>query len=140
MALVRARLPVAADTLRGGLLNGLREAALITSRVQPKYDEFIQLEHPSAVTKRVDVVIPDSLAGRVKPIVVHPIVLFDTRGRAVYHEDPWAASTSAPDALVGLISAAVKGWEVTPGVRQGRPQALWLELDLSVSSSQAQGE
>jgi hypothetical protein len=67
------------------------------------------------------------------------MALFDTRGRAVFHEDPWAASTSAPDALVGLISSAVRQWEVTPGVRFGRPQAVWMELDVNVVAGGPKG-
>lgn len=139
IAMVRARLPVPPDTLPGRLLNGLRGSALVTSPVQPKYDEFLQLDQPAVVTNRADVVIPDSLADRVKPIVVHVLTLFDAHGRAVFHEDPWAASTSAPDALVGLISSAVQKWAVSPGIRFGRPQAVWMELDVNVVSAAPKG-
>ena len=132
VALVRSRLPVQPDPTPIRLLNGLREAELVTSRVQPKYDEFLEIETAATVTQRADVLIPDSLSSRVKPIVVRPIVLFDEHGDVAIHEDPWAAATSAPDALVGLISSTLRKWKVTPARRLGHPQALWLELDVNV--------
>ena len=134
VALARVRLPVPADSLPSRLLGGLRQAELLTSSVQPKYDEFIELSRQAVVTRRVDVTIPDSLAGRFKPVVVTPLVLFDAHGQPVIHEDRWADSTSAPEAIVGLVSAAVHGWEVQPALKFGNPQPLWLELDVNVNA------
>ena len=132
MARVRSRLPVAPDSLPGRLLTGIRAAELVTSAERPKYDEFIQMEQPAVVTERSDATIPDSLAGRVRPLTYHPIVLFDEHGRPVYHEDPWAAATSAPEAMLGLIAQTISTWRVSPAIRLGHPQALWMQLDLKL--------
>jgi tetratricopeptide (TPR) repeat protein len=140
VALVRARLPVLPDTLPSRLLTGLRQAELVTSAVRPKYDEFIQMDRQAVVIRRTDITIPDSLAGRIKPVTVHPLVLFDERGHAVIHEDRWAASTSAPETIVGLVSAAVRGWDVSPAIRLGHPQGLWLELDINLVARKSQGD
>jgi hypothetical protein len=80
-------------------------------------------------------VIPDSLADRVHPLTVHVMALFDARGRPVYHEDPWAAATSAPEALVGLLSTAIGAWRVVPAVRLGETVPLWIELDVDLVSA-----
>ena len=140
VALSRARLPVLPDSLPSRLLAGLRQAELVTSPVRPKYDEFIQMDRPAVVTKRVDITIPDSLAGRVEPGTVHPLVLFDERGHAVIHEDRWASAKSAPESLVGLVSTAACGWEVSPAIRLGHRQALWLELDINLTAPKKKGD
>lgn len=140
VALSRVRLPVPPDSLPVRLMIGPRQAELVTSPVRPKYDEFIQLDRQGVILKRVAVTIPDSLVTRFKPTTVRPLVLFDERGHAVIHEDGWAESTSAPETIVGLVSAAVRGWEMSPAIRLGSPQALWLELDVDIDAPQPRGD
>ena len=135
VALTRSRLPMPPDSLPARLLTRVRDAALLTSPGRPKFDEFIQLSKPAHVTKRVDIVIPDSLSDRVKPITVAPLVLFNEQGHAVFHQDPWASATSAPEAFVGMISNAIRGWEIEPAVAGGHPQAIWMELDLHAGAA-----
>ena len=140
VALARALLPVPPDSLPTRLLARTREPALLTSPARPKFDEFIQLDEVARVRRRVDITIPDSLSDRVKPIIVNPLVLFNERGHAVFQQDPWAASTSAPEAFVGLISQTIRTWEIEPALKGGRPQAIWMELDIHVSNPPPPGE
>ena len=135
VTLTRSRLPVAPDSLPARLLTRAREPALLTSPARPKFDEFIQLSKPARVTKRVDIVIPDSLNDRVKPITLAPLVLFNEQGHAVFHQEPWASATSAPAAFVGLVSAAIRGWEIEPAVANNHPQAIWMELDVHAGTA-----
>ena len=56
------------------------------------------------------------------------------------HEDAWAPAESAPEAIVGLVSMAARGWEVSPAIMLGRPHSLWLELDINLTTTKHQGE
>jgi len=132
LALVRARLPVAADTLPAQLLNGLREAELLTSGVQPKFDEFGQMDTPASIAHQDSVVIPDSLADRVRPFTVHPIALVDANGRVAMHEDPWTRAGSTPDEVVGMVSETLRRWRFNPAMHLGRFEPLWLDIEVPV--------
>ena len=140
VALTRSRLPVPPDSLPTKLLTRAREAALLTSPARPKFDEFIQLEKPARVTRRVDVTIPDSLSDRVKPMMLKPLVLFDAQGHAVFHQDAWAPPASLPEAFVGLVSNAIRGWEIERARASGHAQAIWMEFDLHANNPAPKGE
>ncbi len=132
LALVRTRLPVAPDSLPDRLLHGIRACALLTTGLQPKFDDYLQLDGPVTIVQSDSVALPDSLAGRVKPFTVHESALIDTTGTVAYYEEPWTGAGTLPDDVVALISESMRGWRVTPGRRNGRPQPLWLELDVDV--------
>ncbi len=132
LALVRSRLPVAPDTLPSRLLNGLREAALLTSHVRPKYDEFKQIDGPATITVRDSVTIPDSLASRIGPFTARPVVLVDERGRIVFNDDAWARAGGVPEDLVGLVATHLLRWRFQPSTRLGHPTPIWAELEVRV--------
>jgi len=135
LGLVRARLPVPADSLPAQLLVGLRAAELLTTSTQPKFDEFGQMDTPASIAFQDSVVLPDSLANRMRPFTAHPIVLVDANGRVAMHEDSWTKAGSMPEDLVGMVSETLLHWRFKPAVHLGRPSPLWLDIEVPVVRS-----
>jgi tetratricopeptide (TPR) repeat protein len=131
IALMRSRLPVPPDTLPAAFLTGVREIALLCSNARPKHEEFVQMDVPALLERRLDVPIADSLKTGWKQFGAEPSVLIDERGRIVLNEFPWAPPNDVvPDGVIGTEVGTLPHWHFTPATRNGTPSRVWASVQL----------
>ena len=126
LALVRLRLPAAPpDSLPVDLLTRLRGTGLLTSRLGPKFDEFVQMDVAPSAIQGPGVSVPDSLRGKWATDQVTIPVLIDDRGLVVLHEWPWFDPAKMPAEGVGLTVRSLLQWRFQPARHLGKPEPVW---------------
>jgi Flp pilus assembly protein TadD len=133
MALVRSRLPgTAPDSLPSELLTGVRRLALLTTPERPKLEEFVQMEFPASIDRRLDPP-QDSLRAGTKPIQLSVSLLVDERGRAAINDLPWFTSEHLAAEKVAAALATLPEWRFTPARKYGAPQRVWSAVAFTIN-------
>ncbi|MBI3538837.1 MAG: hypothetical protein HY076_00995, partial [Candidatus Eisenbacteria bacterium] len=129
IALVRSRLAgVAPDSLPAAFLTGGRQAAMITSPVGPKIEQFVQLDHPAIIGHKVDPVVPDSLKKYFARFNLPVWVLVDENGRVVTSEIGWFDPAVVPVSVVADLVGDLPFWTFVPAQVAGMPRRVWVDL------------
>jgi tetratricopeptide (TPR) repeat protein len=129
LALVRSRLPGSApDSLPVRFLNGRREAAMITSPVGPKIEQFVQLEKAVAIMTKLDPVVPDSLKKGLFGVQIPLWVLVDENGRPVISEIGWTKPGAFAPQVLADLSDKLHYWTFSPAQMHGAPHAVWVDI------------
>jgi hypothetical protein len=129
LALVRSRLPGSPpDSLPGRFLTGRREAAMITSPVGPKIEQFIQLERSVAIMTKLDPVVPDSLKKGLFGLQLPLWVLVDEEGHCVISEIGWIKPGAVAPSVLADLTEKLRYWTFSPAQLHGAPHAVWVDI------------
>jgi hypothetical protein len=130
LALIKLRLPGSQpDPFPTELLNGIHQAALITSPVGPKPEEFVQMDTPAALESSPDMAVTDSIPPGTKPYRLYLSVLVDENGFPVLNHVPWYEPSKLDFRKILRIIASTPGMRFHPATRIGRPSPVWVSLD-----------
>ena len=130
LAMIKARLPGAQpDPLPKDLLTGIRQAALLTSPVGPKPEEFVQMDTPAALDSAPDTAVADTILPGVKPYRLFISILVDENGLPVLNHVPWYQPSQLDFRKVVRILASIPGMRFHPATRLSQPARVWVSLD-----------
>ena len=135
-AYVRTRLPGAEpDSLPTRFLVGQREAALLTSPVRPKVDEYIQVDETAEVETRGSPAVSESTMAALGTLELALPVLVDERGRAVLNDLPWIPPEAIPPRVIAALVRCLTDWRFRPAMKNGLPFPVWASVDFSYKYS-----
>lgn len=133
LAMIKARLPGAQpDPFPKELFTGFRQAALLTSPVGPKPEEFVQMDTPASLDIAADTAVVDSIPPGVHPFVIVLSLLVNDQGMPVLTQLPWYEPSRLDFRKVIRIINSVPAMRFTPATRFHRPSAVWVSIDYNV--------
>ena len=130
LALIKVRLlGVRPDPLPQDLLTGIHQAALLTSAIGPKPEEFVQMDTPASIESAPDTAVTDSIPPGVRPYRLFLSVLVDEHGLPVLNHVPWYEPTQLDFRKIVRILASIPGMRFNPATRLSQPSRVWISLD-----------
>jgi tetratricopeptide (TPR) repeat protein len=126
LALVRSRLVGAPpDSFPAQFLFGIRQCANLVSPMQPKLEEFVQMDMPVGLLHRGLPPALDTLTAGIREVRFDVTLLIDERGRAVLSDLPWFPESVVPPIEVAAIIQSLKSWQFRPAMKNGVPRLSW---------------
>ena len=130
LAMIKARLPGAQpDSLPEDLLTGIHQAALLTSPVGPKPEEFVQMDTPASLESSPDTAVVDTVPPGIKPYRLFVSILVDEHGLPVLNHLAWYEPRLLDFRKVTRILASIPGMRFHPATRLSQPSRVWVSLD-----------